>query len=311
MPSGRPDLIQRASDLPGSLDRTFRAGRAVVFPWRGAIEGVYRALDIIERYLAALPVEVSFHGTDGLVADRQSLWVASTGLGCHLHSELSEISLFDGDAEGGSRGIEMLKQHPEMADSMLAVKSEIDDALRATLEGLRLHEELPSRCLTAITVRYRAIRYSPALHDAAGIGMHPDGNVISALVTNQPGLTVLGGPGWIERPVPEAGVVVMPGSILSRWSGGALRPTVHAVEIRRGDPVKCTVVGFLNFADGSEVPRSRRFTGSQAPFRNEISRFKIDDMHPDGDLASFYRARGFVVTEGGKARFLTFGELTG
>ena len=41
----------------------------------------------VERYLSALPIEKSFHGADGLEADRQSFWVASTGLGQQLHTQ--------------------------------------------------------------------------------------------------------------------------------------------------------------------------------------------------------------------------------
>jgi hypothetical protein len=309
MSSDRPDLIQHASDLTDSLEQIFRTGSAAIFPWHGTAVEISHALRTIERYLSTLPVETSFHGTDGLVADRQSFWVASTGLGQHLHTESSDIAHLDGDAEGGTRGIDMLKCHPTVTQALSVLKSEIDRALRVTVKGLHLHEELPTACLNAVTVRYRAIRYAPAQRDIAGIGMHPDGNVVSALVTNQPGLTVLGGPGWIARPMPEAGVMVMPGSILTRWSDGTLQPTMHAVEIRREDPIKCTVVGFLNFADGSDVPRSLWLTGRKEPFRNEISQFKSDDMRPDGGLANFYRARGFVVTDGDKARFLTFAEL--
>jgi hypothetical protein len=309
MSSDRPDLIQHASDLADSLGQIFRTGSAAIFPWHRPAVEIFHALAAIERYLSTLPIETSFHGTDGLMADRQSLWVASTGLGKHLHTELSNIARLDGDAEGGKRGIEVLRCHPPVTQAISVLKGEIDRALQAAVQGLHLSEDLPAACLNALTVRYRAIRYAPAHRDVAGIGMHPDGNVISALVTNQPGLTVLGGPGWIARPMPTAGVIVMPGSILTRWSDGTFQPTVHAVEIRRSDPIKCSMVGFLNFADGSEVPRSLRLTGRKEPFRNEISQFKSDDMRPDGGLADFYRTRGFVVLDGDKARFLTFAEL--
>lgn len=309
MSSDRPDLIQRVPDRPDAVERAFRAGSAIVVPWNSAAAEIACAMRTVERYLSALPIEKSFHGADGLEADRQSLWVASTGLEQRLHTELSDIARLDGDAEGGVRGLRVLKRHPEVAGALSVLKSEIDRALRVAVEGLHLHTELPPACLDAVTVRYRAIRYAPVQREIAGIGVHPDGNVISALVTDQPGLTVLGGPGWVARPAPEAGTMVIPGSILTRWSDGALTPTVHAVEIHRGDPVKCTMVGFLNFADGSDVPRSLRLTGREESFRNDVSEFKNDDMRPDGGLADFYRDRGFVVMEGDRARFRTFAEL--
>lgn len=310
MATDRPDLIRNVSDPTDSLERAFRSGSAILFPWSSTVAELASAIRTVERYLSTLPIETSFRGTDGLEADRQSLWVASTGLGRPLNTAIDDIANLDGDAEGGMRGLEMLKCHPAVTDALSVLKGEIDCALQLTVEGLHLHEELPQACLDSVTVRYRAIRYAPSHCEVAGIGMHPDGNVISALITDQPGLTLLGGPGWIARPRPEDGIVVMPGSILARWSDSTLPPTVHSVEIHRGDPAKCTMVGFLNFADGSDVPRSLRLTGRKDPFRNKVSEFKSDDMRPDGDLADFYRDRGFVVQEGDGFRFRTFAELT-
>jgi hypothetical protein len=307
--SERPDLIQRVAGHPDAVERAFRSGCAIVLPWNGTAAQIACALRTVGRYLSTLPIETSFPGTDGLEADRQSLWVASTGLGQRLHTELADLAHLDGDAAGGVRGLRALQRHPDVAGALSVLKSEIDRALRVATQGLHFHEDLPPACLDAVTVRYRAIRYAPVQREVAGIGVHPDGSVISALITDQPGLTALGGPGWTVRPTPEAGTVVMPGSILTRWSDGALPPTVHAVEIHRGDPAKCTMVGFLNFADGSDVPRSLRLTGREEPFRNKVSEFKNDDMRPDGDLADFYSNRGFVLMEGDRARFRTLTEL--
>jgi 2-oxoglutarate-Fe(II)-dependent oxygenase superfamily protein len=310
MTSDQLALLRSGAGCSGQVERAFRAGRAIALRCRRAPADITQALRQVDRYLTTFSVEQSFRGTDGLQADRQSFWVASKGLGQGLCRDPADIASLDGDASGGARGIETLRSQPQLTESLLVLKDELDRALLAAMTGLRLAEELPREILDAVTVRYRAIRYAPANRDVAGIGLHPDGNLISALITNQPGLAVVSGPGQVVRPAPEAGVIVMPGSILTRWSDGALLPTVHGVEIRRGDPVKCTIVGFLNFADGSEVPRSRRFTDRSQPFRNEVQAFKEDDMRPDGDLAEFYRARGFVVTEDGRSRFLTFAELT-
>ena len=304
----RPDLVQLVSDIP-SVEHAFRTGSAVAFLWKAPAEEIARAFRAVERYLSTLPIETSFPGADGLRADRQSLWIASTGLGKRLHYEIGEIANLDGDRAGGLRGLQLLKFQPEVAGALSVLKGEIDAGLQVTVQGLRWHEELPSSCIAGVTVRYRVVRYAPSQRGVAGIGLHPDGNVISALITDRPGLIVLGGPGWIARPDPVTGPLVMPGSILTRWSDGALQPTVHAVEIHRGDPVKCTVVGFLNFADGCDVPRSRRLTSRIDQFTNKVSEFKNDDMCPDDDLATFYRDRGFVVQEGDQARFLTLAEL--
>jgi hypothetical protein len=310
MVADRSSLVQRASGNPESFEQAFRSGCAIVVPWAEEVVKVSNSMGVVGRYLSTLPVESSFQGADGLSADRQSLWVAITGLMRRLHTEPSATALLDGDHDGGVRGLEMLRSQPAVVTAFSALKDEIDSALRATIVALRLHEDLPPSCLSAVTIRYRAIRYAPIRRDVAGVGMHPDGNVISALITDQPGLVVLGGLGWVVRPAPEAGIIVMPGSILTRWSEGALLPTMHAVEIRRDDPVKCSVVGFLNFADGCYIPRSSRLTGGSELFHNMVREFKYDDMRSDGSLSAFYRDRGFVVDEGGHSRFRTLAELT-
>jgi hypothetical protein len=309
MTSDLSDLVRPASDQPGAVEEAFRAGSAVVLRWRRAYSEITAALRTVERYLSTLPVETSFPGADDLAAHRQTLWVAATGLGRSLSTEPSDIAHLDGDVEGGARGLAMLRRHPEATAALARLKHELDAGLRAAVDDLGLRSELPADCLDEMTVRYRAIRYAPGVRGVAGIGMHPDGNVISALITDQPGLVVLGGLGRVEWPDPEAGTVVMPGTILTRWSDGHLPPTPHAVSVGRGDPTKCSVVAFLNFADGADVPRSARLTGRTEPFRNDVSRHKRDDMRPDGDLAGFYRDRGFVVPDRTGLRFRSVAEL--
>ena len=63
------------------------------------------------------------------------------------------------------------------SQAIIALKSEIDQALQAAVRALHFPEELPRACLDSVTVRYRAIRYAPSQRDIAGIGMHPDGKL--------------------------------------------------------------------------------------------------------------------------------------
>lgn len=307
--SDRSSLVRPWQDHAGSVENAFRDGSAVVLGWRDEHAAIRASLETVRRHLSALPVETSFPGVDGLAADRQSLWVAATGIGAELCTDSSGIAHLDGDADGGARGLAMLRFDLPAATAFRRLKRELDGALLAVLGNLGLSDGLPAGCLSAMTVRYRAIRYAPSRREQAGIGIHPDGNLISALITDRAGLVVLGGPGRVEWPEPADGTVVMPGTVLTRWSGGALTPTVHAVTIRRSDPAKCSVVAFLNFADGTEVPRRASLGGGPGMFRNDVRRYKHDDMRPDGDLAGFYRERGFVVSGENGLRFRTLAEL--
>lgn len=240
----------------------------------------------IAEYLATFPPTPSFGGINNLDADRQTLWVASTGFKKALHLRPDELTSFDGDTEGGRRGLKALLDAGHVARSFQHLKSALDDALQIAIDGLGLNDDLPNEVFDKITVRYRAIRYAPVERQIAGIGLHPDGNVLSALITDQPGLLVMDRNGQ-HRPYTDA-TVVMPGSILYRWSSGQYKPTFHTVEIDCGDPAKFTIVAFLNFPDHTDIPRSTRL-GHSGYFRNDVQSCKEDDMKRGGDLASEWR----------------------
>lgn len=270
-----------------SIEEAFRRGHALLIPWSNPDrERIEAAMAEIAGYLAQLPSTPSFGGINNLDADRQTLWVASTGLRNPFHIRRDDLVRFDGDAEGGERGLEALKQE-SVSDALEDLKRVLDDALEKAVKGIGLHEDLPTELVEKITVRYRAIRYAPVERQLAGIGFHPDGNVLSSLVTDQPGL-VIRDRGSECRPTTD-GTVLMPGSILYRWSSGHFKPTFHIVEIRRGDATKFTFVAFLNFPDHTLIPRSalRQQSGS---FFNEVQRHKEDDMNRAGDLALLWRS---------------------
>lgn len=269
-----------------SIEEVFRDGHALLIPWSDpARERIGAAMAEIAGYLAKFPPTSSFGGINKLDADRQTLWVASTGLGNPFHVEQEDLARFDGDAEGGERGIEALRREKSVRAALEDLKLVLDDALAMAAEAIGLDEDLPAELIEKLTVRYRAIRYAPVDRDVAGIGLHPDGNVLSALLTDGEGLVIREGRG-VCRP-PADGTVLMPGSILYRWSNGHFRPTFHSVEIRRGDRTKFTIVAFLNFPDHTLIPRSalRHQSGS---FFNEVQRQKEDDMNRAGDLAPLW-----------------------
>jgi len=270
-----------------AVEEACRRGHAVVLPWSNPVRmriGVGMAE--IAGYLARFPPTTSFGGINQLDADRQTLWVASTGLGSPLHLQEDDLARFDGDAEGGNRGLDALKCEGTVRAALEALKAVLDDALAIAIDAIGFKEDLTAELVDRITVRYRAIRYAPIDRDVAGIGLHPDGNVLSALVTDSAGLMIEERSG--KRRPPIDGTVVMPGSILYRWSNGYFKPTFHSVGIRRGDPAKFTMVAFLNFPDHTLIPRSARRHQSGF-FLNEVQRHKEDDMNRDGDLAPLWR----------------------
>ena len=278
--------IHSDNDSATSIEDAFRNGQALLLPWSDPARArIHAAMAEVTGYLATFPPTSSFGGINNLDADRQTLWVASTGLGKPFHLQPDELARFDGDAEGGERGLEALKREDRVREALEDLKLFLDDALQLAIEGIGLDEDLPAELIENLTVRYRAIRYAPIDRDVAGIGLHPDGNVLSALLTDGEGLIVQA-PGGVLRP-PIDSTVVMPGSILYRWSDGYFKPTFHSVEIHRGDRTKFTIVAFLNFPDRTLIPHSARRHQSGS-FLNEVQRCKEDDMNRAGDLAPLW-----------------------
>lgn len=278
----------KGKDSGISMEEAFHGGDALLIPWSDPErERIAAAMAEIAGYLAKFPPTSSFGGINKLDADRQTLWVASTGLGKPLHVQQEDLARFDGDAEGGERGLEALTREKSVRGALEDLKLVLDGALEMAVEAIGLNEDLPAELVENLTVRYRAIRYAPVDRDVAGIGLHPDGNVLSALLTDGEGLVIreIGG---VCRP-PADGTVLMPGSILYRWSSGYFKPTFHSVEIRRGDRTKLTLVAFLNFPDHTLIPRSARRHQSGS-FFNEVQRCKEDDMNRAGDLAPLWSA---------------------
>ncbi|HEV7518052.1 MAG TPA: 2OG-Fe(II) oxygenase family protein [Thermoanaerobaculia bacterium] len=281
-------MIQTYTGMDSAISsaEVFRDGHGLLIPWSNPTrERIEAAMAELAGYLARFPATPSFGGINQLDADRQTLWVASTGLRKPFHVHRDDLARFDGDAEGGERGIEALKQEKSVSEALKELKLVLDDALEIGVEAIGLNEDLPPELIDKLTVRYRAIRYAPVDRNVAGIGLHPDGNVLSALLTDSGGLVIKERSG-VCRP-PTGGTVLMPGSILYRWSNGYFKPTFHSVEIRRGDRTKFTIVAFLNFPDQTLIPRSalRHQFGF---FLNDVQRHKEDDMSRAGDLAPLW-----------------------
>lgn len=276
-----------SQDSAISIEELFREGHALLIPWSPSSRvRLEAAMVCVSGHLAQFPPTPTFGGINKLDADRQTLWTASTGIGNSFHLQREDLNRFDGDAEGGERGLEALRQ-ASVRGALEDLKRVLDGALEVAIKGIHIDEDLPAELLRKLTIRYRAIRYATVERDVAGIGLHPDGNVISALLTDQRGLVIQGRDG-LCRPSPD-GTILMPGSILYRWSNGYFKPTFHNVEIRRGDPIKFSVVAFLNFPDRTLIPRSARRQQSSA-FLNEVQRHKEDDMNRAGDLAPLWSA---------------------
>jgi hypothetical protein len=277
---------------PATVLSAFRQVREVLVPWDDMQAGTARAaLLTLERHLGELPPASTFPGMEAFDGDRQSFWVATTGLDSPLHTTVDSIAGLDGNVEDGRLGLQMLAR-TEVKEAVVVLKEHLDASLRLGGEVLDLGTDL----LDQVSIRYRAIRYQIVQRPDSGVGLHPDGSLLSALITMGDGLEIWTDSG-VRRPNQD-GIILMPGTILYRWSHGSYRPTFHRVRLVRTPDmsvVKVSIVALLNFPDNCVVPRSRSL-GHTGSFLNRVQHFKEDDMALDGDLAPLWRELGLTTT---------------
>lgn len=261
------------------IQNAFKAGKEYVVGWSQQEDvRIEQAMQDLGSYLSDLDHSLSYEGTDKKVVWRKSCWFASQGIGHPFLDSESDIAKFDGDLKDGLTGLQALHDS-RISDSMHCLKSVLDSALVETSMAVGINAELVQRC----TVRYRAIKYTPHAGAPGGIGLHPDGNLLSALITNGPGLRVYDLDGTVRFPG-HKGTIMMGGSTLYRWANEFI-PTFHDVDIS-GDEVKVSIVAFFNFPDMVTIPRNLR--NKEEGFFHDIRRIKEDDKLPNGELSALW-----------------------
>jgi hypothetical protein len=280
-PAARARRAMRMNVASG-ISARFRKGEGALIPWEAAQARLMNsAIREVAALLVLLPPEDTFAGADHMQADRQSFWLGAQGIGSAFSARQGFIESLDGNLAGGRRGLAVLAEHPGLRPALDLLKAQLDNALALASAAV----DIPVDILPRMTVRYRFIRYAPLRHRCAGIGLHPDGNVISALITDSPGLSLYMS-GMALAPSLD-GTILLPGSILYRWSNGYYQPAFHRVELRRGAKPKISIVAFLNFADRANVPRAARHREME-PYFNDVQAAKEDDMNRTGDLAALW-----------------------
>jgi len=254
------------------INTAFAAGNGIEFGlFPDDSHDMHADLAVVGKYLGMLPVEGSFAWTDEQPI-RRSVWVASTQNGEGFVTTEEELARTDGDMAAGQRGLEFLQQD-EVVEPLTRLKWRADTALRISAMAIGIPESFLSQCGT----RYRLIRYEG---ERAGIGVHFDGNGLSAVLTDGPGLFEIGYDGTVRDVDPNA-ISVMPGSSVHRSSIGGERPflpTFHAVHLGRSD-VKTSIAAFWNLPDKTQIPAT--LLGSK--FDHDINAMKNDDG-PNGSL---------------------------
>ncbi|KAE8316651.1 hypothetical protein BDV41DRAFT_561949 [Aspergillus transmontanensis] len=277
------EVAEATADRLKAIRSTFQTGKEYVLEWPSEQERkVFGAMNDLDRYLGELDPALSYEGTDKKVVWRKSCWFASEGISHPFLDTEKAIAAFDGDLHDGLAGLQAL-QDPSVRQSMVYLKNVLDSALVTTSAAVGIDKDMIQRC----TVRYRIIKYTAHAGNPGGIGLHPDGNLLSALITNGDGLRVYDLDGTVRYPGYN-GTIMMGGSTLYRWSQGHYPPTFHDVTTNK-DQVKVSIVAFFNFPDLVTIPRALKSgSASDGGFFHDIRVIKEDDKLPHGQLSPLW-----------------------
>lgn len=258
----------------------FKSGRGVEFPLSDPKE-IHEQLRIIGHYLDTLATENSFSwpSFNKLSAHptRKSVWVLNRSNGEQVVSS-EEISKTDGDMSAGSRGLDALK-NPEVREAFTFLYQRSADCLKATATAIGLPPEVQALC----SIRTRLISYDGS--ERSGIGAHFDGNTITAVISDGPGLTEIALDGEVY-PVDYNKVSVMAGTALYRASKTQEEPFIPALHTVKAAK-KTTMAMFFNLPDKTEIPPEWLGTG----FYHDVGAMKAQDgPGPDEPLRNLWEA---------------------
>jgi len=278
-------LGRSTADRLQAIRTAFDQGKEYIVEWSDEQKSrTEQAMVDLDKHLSNFDPSLSYEGTDKKVAWRKSCWFACEGIARPFLDTEEAIARFDGDLKDGITGIQGL-QNRQVRRSAEYLKSVLDSALVTTSKAVGIGQDMIQRC----TVRYRAIKYTPHAGAPGGIGLHPDGNLLSALITNGDGLRVYDFDGTVRFPSDVNGTIMMGGSTLYRWSQGKYPPTFHDVDVGNGQD-KFSIVAFFNFPDMVSIPHSL-ISGDVkegASFFHDIKSIKEDDKSPQGQLSPLW-----------------------
>lgn len=231
---------------PETFTDSFTQGNGVELPLDpDTTAAMHAELATVGDRLIQFPAENSFSWTDN-PPSRHSGWLARQGTG-YFATDRSKLIKFDANYAGGLVGLKMLGD-AALEESIISLTSRADIALRAAALAIGVPEDFLEICST----RYRFIHYSGP---GEGIGMHYDGNAISAVQTNAPGLFEARYDGTIHDVDPDT-VSVMTGSSVyqgTSLSNHPLLPAFHGVRLE-SQGVKTSVAAFWNLPNGVTIP---------------------------------------------------------
>jgi isopenicillin N synthase-like dioxygenase len=269
-------------------------------------ETVDEDLRLMRSVLSNLPVSEGFGGIDDKTTHRRSFGTVHE-LGRPTPDPAyieSQLAVTDSDPRALIDGMELLRERADHRAAVGRFNLVTDRIVLAVMDAIRRACAIPDDYFTQAvlpgsTCRLRAVHYDNDTADSS-CGVHPDGNLLSVLFTDTPGFRYFDQDLQVQEPEP-GGAIVLPGSLLYRWSGGTYRPVFHYVR-NMSEASKTSVVYFYNLRPLGQFTMIPYRAGNPL-YVNDIKRYKPEDVSRDGPFGDLFdqlidRARYDVVSEG-------------
>ncbi len=248
-------------------------------------------LALVRDTLKRLEVDEGFVGIDGKPVKRRSFCVINEFN--HPQVQFSYISeqvgVCDGDPDSLLKGLEILRTYPELVSAIEQNNRLMNNMIDVVMGILRYNLTIPEQyfsehILSRSTYRQRLAYYDATVHNSL-CGVHPDGNLLSFLITDKKGFRYFDSNFQVHEPAPD-GIVCLVGSLLWRWSRGLYPPVFHYVK-QMSDESKTSIVYFFNL-ENNKAFQPVPYGESGEVYINDIRKYKPEDLSRDGPFANVF-----------------------
>jgi hypothetical protein len=246
---------------------------------------------LLRSALSARRVTEGFNGLDNKTTRRRSF--------CALH-ELgrpapdpdymeSQLPVTDTDPKALLHGMEVVSERPDLAAAIGRFNLVTDRVISAVMDAIRRACAIPEDyfhkiVLPGSTCRLRAVYYGKDTANSA-CGIHPDANILSLLFTDRSGFRYFDRHLRVHEPDP-GDPILLPGSLLYRWSGGLYQPVFHYVR-NMSEESKTSLAYFYNLrrlGQFTTIPYQK----TNPVYINDVWHYKFEDIRRDGPFGDLF-----------------------
>ena len=286
---------EQQANIASIIHQGFLAGEALYITDYGCSgvgeDQIRQNLALVRDALKRLEVDEGFVGIDGKSVNRRSFCVINEFNRPQVQfSYISEqVGVCDGDPDSLLKGLEILRAYPELGGAIEQNNMVVNNVIGVVMGILRHNLTIPEQYFNEDVLKHSTYRQRLAYYDAtvqnSMCGVHPDGNLLSFLITDKRGFRYFDSNFQVHEPSPD-GIVCLVGSLLWRWSRGLYPPVFHYVKQMSGES-KTSIVYLYNLENNKSF-RAVPYGESEDLYINDIRKYKPEDLSRDGPFARVF-----------------------